>query len=100
MANKARGCLGIKKEELRMKTTKLLSPRYVICKTLTEHCVWLDKAHKDKTKHDKLKKTIKYQRYIGEMNELNKLSKKFGSGCQCKEIKGKKEHLGHRMVKK
>ena len=71
-----------------------------ICKTLTEHCILLDKAHKNKAKHDKMKKTIPYQRYIGEMEELNKLSRKFQTGCKCKEITGSgKEHAGHRMVK-
>jgi hypothetical protein len=71
-----------------------------ICKTLTEHCVWLNDAHKNKAKHDRMKKTIKYQRYIGEMEELNKIARKFQTGCKCKEIKGSgKEHIGHRMVK-
>jgi len=71
-----------------------------ICKTLTEHCDWLNDAHKDKAKHERMKKTIKYQRYIGEMEELNKISRKLKNGCKCKEIMGKgKEHIGHRMVK-
>ena len=77
-----------------------MDTKQYVCKTLTDHCVWLDKAHKDKAKHDRMKKTNRYQRYIGEMEELNKLSRKFQTGCSCKEIKGSgKEHTGHRMVK-
>ena len=76
----------------------MIDTKQFICKTLTEHCVILDKAHKDKAKHDKMKKTIKYQRYIGAMEELNVISRKLKNGCQCKEIKNGKEHKGHRMV--
>lgn len=76
-----------------------MNEKEYICKTLKEHCVCLDKAHKDKAKHDKMKKTIRYQRYIGEMEELNKLAQKFKNRCRCKEIEGSgKEHIGHRMV--
>lgn len=77
-----------------------MSEKQVICKMLTEHCAWLNDAHRDKAKHDKLKKTIKYQRYIGAMEELNVISRKLKNGCRCKETKGSgKEHIGHRMVK-
>lgn len=76
-----------------------MDEKQYICKTLTEHCDWLNEAHKDKAKHKVMEKTIPYQRYIGEMEELNKIARKFKTGCSCKEIKKGGKHIGHRMVK-
>jgi len=81
-------------------TKRLTDPKqFIICDMLTEHCENLNEAHKKKASHDRMKKTVKYQRYIGAMEELNSLSRKFGYKCHCKEIKGSGEHTGHRMVK-
>jgi predicted SprT family Zn-dependent metalloprotease len=83
-----------------------MNTRGLICEVLTEHCEWLNNAHKDRAKHKIMERTIPYQRYIGAMEELNAVSKDLGYRCQCKEVfaKGKKHteknHIGHRMVKR
>ncbi len=78
--------------------------RQYVCEALEEHCIRLNDAHKDKEKHEIMKNTIPYQRYIGAMEELNVVSREYGCGCQCIEVfkKGKphSEHIGHRMVRR
>jgi formate-dependent phosphoribosylglycinamide formyltransferase (GAR transformylase) len=83
-------------------TRRLTDPKqFIICDTLAKHCENLNEAHKDEAKHKRMIKTVRYQRYIGAMEQLNRLSRKFGYGCYCKDIPGPgNEHKGHRMVRR
>lgn len=71
-----------------------------ICKELAKHCRILNNAHK-RADHSELERSCYYQRYIGEMEMLNRLSEKTKSHCRCEDIKDKgNKHIGHRMVKR
>jgi hypothetical protein len=72
-----------------------------ICKRMSNTCHYLNDAHKDKAKHKVMEKSIKYQRTIGSMEDMNEISNQLGLKCFCKEIAGPRgKHIGHKFIKR